>query len=103
LLAYLSACWTAAQRAVNLAYEALHLASAFQIAGFPHVIASRWPVKDDISVKVAKGFYDKITKSYCREARNEVFAVALHQTILELHSNLRSRPLDWAQYIHLGV
>jgi tetratricopeptide (TPR) repeat protein len=103
LLAYLSACWTAEQRAVNLADEALHLASAFQIAGFPHVIASRWPVKDDISVKVAKGFYDKITKSYCREARNEVFAVALHQTILELHSNLRSRPLDWAQYIHLGV
>jgi CHAT domain-containing protein len=103
LLAYLSACWTAEQRAVNLADEALHLASAFQITGFLHVIASRWPVLDDLSVEVAKGFYGKIAKSYCREAKNEAFAVALHDTILELHSNLRSCPLAWAPYIHLGV
>jgi CHAT domain-containing protein len=103
LLAYLSACWTAEQRTVNLADEALHLASAFQIAGFPHVIASRWPVLDNLSVEVAKGFYGKIAKSYCQKATNEAFAVALHDTILELDSKLRSCPLAWAPYIHLGV
>ena len=86
-----------------MADEALHLASAFQITGFPHVIASRWPVLDDLSVEVAKGFYGKIAKSYCQEAKNEAFAIALHDTILELHSNLRSCPLAWAPYIHLGV
>lgn len=39
-IAYLSACSTAGVEAENLADESLHLASAFQVAGFAHVIGS---------------------------------------------------------------
>ena len=39
-IAYLSACSTAEVEATNLADECLHIASAFQVAGFAHVIGS---------------------------------------------------------------
>ena len=44
-LAYLSACDTA-QPGVRLLDESIHLASAFQAAGYRHVIATMWPVWD---------------------------------------------------------
>lgn len=39
-LAYLSACQTAATRDTKVLDEAIHLAGAFQFAGFPYVIAT---------------------------------------------------------------
>ncbi|CBF75970.1 hypothetical protein AN3525.2 [Aspergillus nidulans FGSC A4] len=56
-VAYLSACSTAQVRATKLADESLHIASAFQMSGFPHVIGSLWPTDDAVCVKVAEFFY----------------------------------------------
>ena len=45
-LAFLSACQTAHSDAERLIDEGIHLAAAFQLAGFPHVIGTLWPVYD---------------------------------------------------------
>ena len=59
-LAYLSACSTALNRAVRLADEAIHLTSAFQLAGFPHVIGTLWPIANRVAVAVADAFYENL-------------------------------------------
>jgi CHAT domain-containing protein len=41
-LAYLSACSTAENKIDQLADEVIHLASAFQVAGFRHVAGAMW-------------------------------------------------------------
>ncbi|KAF2792066.1 hypothetical protein K505DRAFT_388192, partial [Melanomma pulvis-pyrius CBS 109.77] len=45
-LGYLSACSTSANRVNRLVDEGIHLASAFQLAGFRHVIGTLWEVSD---------------------------------------------------------
>ncbi|MFI6149987.1 CHAT domain-containing protein [Streptomyces sp. NPDC051109] len=57
-LAYLSACRTAAGDTAALSDEAIHLTSAFQLAGFPHVIGTLWEIDDQTAVHIARAFYD---------------------------------------------
>lgn len=59
-LAYLSACSTTANSADRLIDEAIHLTSAFQLAGFRHVIGTLWEVADQHSVDVAKVVYETL-------------------------------------------
>ncbi|KAF5579849.1 hypothetical protein FPCIR_10914 [Fusarium pseudocircinatum] len=61
-LAYLSACETKASDKVQLLDESLDLASAFQLAGFRHVVGTLWAVSDQRCVDVAKEFYQVIQK-----------------------------------------
>lgn len=56
-LVYLSACRTAAIETADLIDEAIHLTSAFQLAGFPHVVGTLWEVDDQIAVTIADAFY----------------------------------------------
>ncbi|KAF3806940.1 hypothetical protein GCG54_00007192 [Colletotrichum gloeosporioides] len=59
-LAYLSACSTGASRLHDLADESVHLASAFQLAGFRHAIGTLWKIPDGFSVLVAESFYEAL-------------------------------------------
>lgn len=59
-LAYLSACSTGENRAEGLLDESMHLASACQLAGFPHVIGSLWKIDDECSAEAAAEFYRTI-------------------------------------------
>ena len=59
-LAYLSACSTGANDATELADEGVHLVSAFQLAGFRHVIGTLWEVSYMHFVDVARVFYETI-------------------------------------------
>lgn len=56
-LAYLSACSTADNSAIDLGDETIHLASAFQLAGFNHALAAMWGCKDDACIEVARDFH----------------------------------------------
>lgn len=60
-LAYLSACSTAVTATTQLLDEAIHLASAFQLAGFPHVIGTLWQINDHTAVQTAAAFYNTIS------------------------------------------
>jgi CHAT domain-containing protein len=59
-LAFLSPCSTAEVTVPEFAEEGLHLTSAFQLAGFAHVVGSLWPVDDNICVDVAQKFYERL-------------------------------------------
>lgn len=44
-LAYLSACSTAEDKVMKFTVENIHIAAAFQLPGFPHVIGTLWEVR----------------------------------------------------------
>lgn len=100
-IAYLSACSTAENREVDLADEVIHLASGFQVAGFPHVIGTLWPSDDVVSVKVAEVFYQQLSAAH--PADDKAIAVALHNAAVCIRDRFPRLPLNWAQYIHFGV
>ncbi len=84
-IAYPSACSTAGVEAKNLADECLHLASAFQVAGFAHVIGSLWLADDDICVRLAEYFYRSLTKLGSKHS-NRAVAEALRSAVLDIRS-----------------
>lgn len=99
-LAYLSACTTSAPGEV-MAEEAVHLAAAFQMAGFVHVISTFQPVADDISGQVCTGVYDALSgrpggfdPSYA--------AQALHLKVRQLAAEYPRTPSLWSAYLHTG-
>ncbi|WP_308258588.1 CHAT domain-containing protein [Saccharothrix obliqua] len=93
-LAYLSACSTAAGTPRH-ADESLHLASAFQIAGFRHVIGGLWPLRDSVSVTAARAFHDRLDSG-------DDPATALHHTVRLLRDAHPDKPNLWAPFVHNG-
>ncbi|MFD8966703.1 CHAT domain-containing protein [Streptomyces sp. NPDC059568] len=101
-LAYLSACRTALSPAVRLADEAIHLASAFQLAGYPHVIGTLWEVVDEHAADVADAFHSGIAPQHggIRTARS---AYALHDAIRTARDRFPRTPTRWACHVHFGA
>ncbi|WP_308205242.1 CHAT domain-containing protein [Frankia tisae] len=94
-LAYLSACETA-RPGGSLTDEAIHLASAFQLAGYQHVIATLWPIADRPAVGIADGIYTALA------ATGDV-ADAVHTTTRRWRRRLPGTPSVWASHIHVGA
>jgi hypothetical protein len=100
-ITYLSACSIVENRAQELADEVIHLASGFQVAGFAHVIGSMWPSCDDVCVKVAKTFYQRM--GICGLTSAKTVASALRELVNEVRSQSPKQPLLWVQYTHRGT
>ncbi len=96
-LAYLSACSTA-NRGIRHAEESIHLASAFQLAGFRHVVASLWPLDDHTAAVTAQAFYDHLPTP----ASADHAAAALNDVTRDLRALHPNRPDLWAALIHSG-
>jgi len=96
-LAYLSACSTA-NPGINQADESLHLASAFQLAGFRHVIATLWPIADDFAATAAREIYRHLDGT--PSADNA--ALGVRRATLDLRAEYPERPDLWASLIHNG-
>ena len=95
-LAFLSACATA-QATVALTNEAIHISSAFQLAGFPHVVSTLWPVQDETAAEIAEIFYLGLIGGDFHPA------IALHNATRVLRDrNDGGHPLRWAAHIHAG-
>lgn len=106
-LAYLSACSTAATRPLALLDESIHLASAFQIAGFRHVISTLWEILDESSVRVADDFYGHLRGS---DGAFDVDRAAhsLHRATRAARDTIDANgrpqhPFFWASYVHIGA
>jgi len=101
-LAYLSACDTARVADPRLYDEAIHLSSAFQLAGFPHVIGTLWQISDDTSVEVARTFYRNLAEpGEALDTRRAAWA--LQQAIRAERDQDVTSPSLWASYIHVGA
>ena len=98
-LAYLSACSTY-QGGSALADEAIHLGSAFQLAGYRHVIATLWPTLDSPPAR-------RIAESVHRDTAGKVglasTASALQRAVRRQRDRAPDAPSIWAAYIHGGV
>ncbi len=106
-LAYLSACETAQNAVPVFLDEAIHLTSAFQLIGFPHVIGTLWAINDAAAVSIAAGFYERL-RSADQAAEDPAAdtgrsAVALHQVIRQLRDSRPGVPSTWAAYLHSGA
>ncbi|MFI1916578.1 CHAT domain-containing protein [Nocardia sp. NPDC020380] len=103
-LAYLSACETALTVDTRLIDEAIHLSSAFQLAGYPHVIATLWAVNHRFSVRIADEFYDALTTA--TEPGTPIdasgAAEALHRAIRKVRNKF-PEPAFWAAHLHAGA
>ena len=94
-IAYLSACETA-KSGITLIDEAINVASACQLAGFRHVIATLWPIRDDIAAWAAKRIWQGL-----RYADADT-ALSVDRVTAELRQQYPGNPSIWAAYIHTG-
>lgn len=94
-LAYLSACQTAAS-SILLADEAVNLATAFQVAGYAHVIANPWRVPDAIASAISDQFYQALGRGVEEPAR------ALHAAIRDVRARYPMVSPLWTSTIHVG-
>ena len=94
-LAFLSACSTA-RPGRQLTGEAIHLASALQLAGYRHVVGTLWPIGDRQAVDIAEDIYTTLTGT------GDV-ASAVHTATRQLRNTWRDMPSVWASHTHSGA
>lgn len=97
--AYLGACETA--RGGEDLTEALHLASAFQLAGYRHVVAAQWPLADDIALAVATAFYERFDPHAAPAGADP--ALALHAALCQVRAEHPGREEQWGAFLHFGA
>lgn len=101
-LAYLSACSTAESNAGGSIDETIHLADAFQLAGFCHVVGTLWSAWDGAAGQVAAEFYNRLMNEGMDT--HGAVASALHEAVLlckgtcPINRNFK----EWAPFIHVG-
>jgi CHAT domain-containing protein len=108
-LAYLSICESANNLNPALANEAIHLSTALQLAGFPHVVGTLWTIGDKLSTMISEFFYGGIIANNGR-AETRLTANSLHfavrkareATSLRLGSQVFDDPFSWAPFLHVG-
>ncbi|CUS11101.1 unnamed protein product, partial [Tuber aestivum] len=103
-IAYLSACSSAKNSSDDLADEAIHPASAFQLAGFSHTLANLWDTDDLAACEVASDFYDLLLKNrgHCDDD-HQLVSAAFHKSVKKLRDRIPGKPLVWAPFIHTGA
>ncbi|XEV01119.1 hypothetical protein FSHL1_006406 [Fusarium sambucinum] len=118
-LAYLSACSTGSNQGGRLSDEAIHLVSAFQLAGFRHVVGTLWEVSDPHCVDVATILYQTL----CEDGMtDEAVSYGLHRALRKLRDDSSwggtrrdaeredKRPTEecslntyWIPFVHFGA
>ncbi|WP_405866522.1 CHAT domain-containing protein [Streptomyces sp. NBC_00005] len=101
-LAYLSACHTALNAADHLLDEAMHLAGAFQLAGFPQVVGTLWTVDDEVAVDIAEDFYATLRDPATGTLDLDRAAHALHRATRSQRDRYPRTPSLWAAHLYTG-
>ncbi|WP_280489672.1 CHAT domain-containing tetratricopeptide repeat protein [Nocardia carnea] len=103
-LAYLSACDTAISTGTQLVDESIHLASAFQLAGYSHVIGTLWTIDDDIAIRIAEDFYTALRTAPDTTVVDIGRAPhALHHAVRAARDAFPATPSLWAAHLHSGA
>ncbi|PON25451.1 hypothetical protein TGAM01_v205746 [Trichoderma gamsii] len=92
-LAYLSACGTGQILDDKSIDENIHLANAFQLAGFRHVIGTLWSVDDEVCVEIAHMTYSSFSKGL----HDDVVSQGLHDAIRTLRDRWVNMADKWAE------
>ncbi|WP_234325604.1 CHAT domain-containing protein [Streptomyces sp. NRRL S-146] len=104
-LAVMSACETA-RGGGELADEAIHITSAFQLAGYPNAVGTLWPVHDAVAVRVTRLLYRELCTEGADggpELDDTRTAHALHQAVLRCRTAFAASPSLWAAHVHAGA
>jgi hypothetical protein len=101
-LVFLSACRTAYTADTDLLDEAIHLTSAFLLAGARHVIGTLWEVHDVIAPEMAAGFYQGL-RTRAGTLDTDRAARALHDAVRAVRDRYPRLPFRWAGYLHVGT
>lgn len=99
-LAYLSSCETA-RTGPRHTDEAIHLASAFQLAGYPDVIATLWKIPDRTALEFTKDAYTELHRTVLSGASLNT-ARAVHEATRAARAKYPNLPGLWAGYVHMG-
>ncbi|GLY94453.1 CHAT domain-containing protein [Actinoplanes sp. NBRC 103695] len=101
-LAFLSACETV--RAPDLLHdEAIHAATAFQLAGYRHVIGTLWPVEEGAAAQITEAFYARLTHDGTTAPDPSSADEALHHAVRGLRERCAGlSPSLWAAHVHSG-
>jgi hypothetical protein len=100
-LAYLSACETSVG-SIQLSDESITLATAFQLAGYRHVIGTLWSISDVHAATIARHVYRELKDPRTGGIVADGAAAALDTAILALRNSRRTDPWLWAPYVHIG-
>jgi tetratricopeptide (TPR) repeat protein len=98
-LVYLSACETAVG-GTGLPDEAIHLAGAFQLAGYRHIVSTMWSINDGKAAEFAEAVYDELMVNGDFDPSRTGRAV--HAAMKLLRQRYPRRPDVWAAYVHFG-
>jgi CHAT domain len=101
-LAYLSACATA-RGSATLADDAVHLASAFQLAGYPQAIGTLWEVGDDVAAQTAEQVHHELARTADDAGHRPAAAHALHVVTRQMRAERPGAPWMWAAHLHTGA
>ncbi len=103
-LAVLSAC-ESARGGGELADEAIHITSAFQLAGYPSAVGTLWPVHDAVAVRVTRLLYQGLRTDGAGgpELDDTRAAFALHEAVLRCRAVFAASPSLWAAHVHAGA
>jgi tetratricopeptide (TPR) repeat protein len=101
-LAFLSACETAVTTE-SLSNESVHLAAAFQLAGYQHVVGTLWPAGDQPLARLVRDFYPALAPPGHRGVIDvSRAATALNHATRLLRARYPDWPAHWAGYLHAG-
>ncbi|MCJ1312225.1 hypothetical protein MMC25_005899 [Agyrium rufum] len=101
--AFLTACPTAETHKPTLVDEELQIGNMFQLAGFPHVIATLWSAYGFMCPDFSETFY----RSVCRLMEfepldNDLVNIATSMAVLSLMKEAMYEPLLWAPFTDMG-
>lgn len=97
--AFLGACSTY-QGGSTLADEAIHLGGAFHLAGYRHVVATLWPIKDSpTAARITQAVHQGLTGP----AGVAATAASLHRVTRQHRDWAPHAPSLWAPYVHSGT
>lgn len=99
-LAFLSACSTA-ETHPTFTDEPLHLAAAFQLAGFRGVVGTTWHTTD--SARIAEAFYAGLTNGGTQPPDPAAAARVLNDAVRAVRDEFPATPTRWAGHLHVGV